>query len=95
MKNGRRPCSRAQGWKQQKQSPFQEAKRWVIAAKFAGARSAKSIQKEKNILKICHNVIRANAPTIGNVWPTWMFSHTLQGKPQKIVKTGIAQPVLT
>jgi len=55
-KNGRYPCSRAQGWKQQKQSPFQEAKRWTIAAKFAGARSAKSIQKEKKTMMICHNV---------------------------------------
>ena len=94
-KNGCYPCSRAQGWKQQKQSPFQEAKRWTIAAKFAGARSAKSIQKEKKTMMICHNVIRANAPTIGNVWLTWMLSHTLQGKLQKIVKAGIAQPVLT
>jgi len=30
-----------------------------------------------------------------NVWSTWMLAHTLQGKPQKVVKIGIAQPVLT
>ena len=55
------------GLKAAKQSPFQEAKRQAIAAKFAGARSAESIQKEKKTMMICHNVIRVNAPTIGIV----------------------------
>jgi hypothetical protein len=39
----------------------------MIAAEFAGAQSAESIQKEKKTMMICRNVILANALTIGNV----------------------------
>ena len=62
----------ATGLEAAKTEPFSRSQKLDSAAKFVGAQSAESIQKEKKTIMICHNVKHANSPIIGNVWPTWM-----------------------